>query len=98
MTIFFSGSIVVGLTGVPHQETDASASGNGRSARGPYAPSVYNFSKRLASRFLSLSFLTSSKTTRNLYGRRPSVRVPSRPPPATLRSKRVSFSLYKRVL
>ena len=27
---------VVGLTGVPHQETGASASVNGRSARGPY--------------------------------------------------------------
>ena len=45
---------VVGLTGVPHQETGASASGNGRSARGPCAPSVHNFSKRPASLLLSL--------------------------------------------
>ena len=31
--------VVVGLTGVPRQETCASASGNGRSARGPCAAS-----------------------------------------------------------
>jgi hypothetical protein len=30
---------VVGLTGVPHQETDAFASGNGRSVKGPYRTS-----------------------------------------------------------
>ena len=45
---------VLCLTGLPYRETDASASGNGRSAGGPCAAGLHNFTSRPTSRLLSL--------------------------------------------
>jgi hypothetical protein len=46
--------LVVGLTGVPLQETGAYASGNGRNAQGPCAAGLHNFTSCPTSRLLPL--------------------------------------------
>ena len=68
---------VIFLTGLPHHEMDASASGNGRSAAGPYASSLYNFSKRPALRYLSFSPILTPRVRSalaRLYSEPPAVR------------------------
>ena len=46
---------VVGLTGVPRQETDASASGMGAALEARAQPAVHNFIRRPTWRRLSIS-------------------------------------------